>query len=341
MLAVSLERPTRGYALAALAGLAALGSVVGCSRCGSNAATSASSSSAEAPAADASVADAASGATTADDAGPSAVQALPTADVPEIKDTGSGRATAALRAALTAYGVTFDAATIERDCNVDDDGASLDDLEDAAMKYGLEAGAITVPAEHVLLPEAKLLPAIVMVDSGEDQQDFVLAWRLAEDRVQVMTPDEGRKWIPRADFERSLHVEESTMPVDELREAMGAKDFTDALVARMTVLGEEPAAARALLGRAVAEPSWRGLAALDASIRELASAPADAGRPDGGGTFLTSFFDCATSKGCDVLHITPAHWWVRAAAKGAQGEAQVSVRGAVLLAIVGRATPAP
>ena len=35
---------------------------------------------------------------------------LPVADVPEVRDTGDGRATAALRAVLQAYGIAFDAA---------------------------------------------------------------------------------------------------------------------------------------------------------------------------------------------------------------------------------------
>ncbi len=60
-------------------------------------------------------------------------------------------------------------------------------------KYGLSAGSVIVPAEHVLLPEARMLPAIVIVDTADDEEEFVVAWRLDGDRVQVMDPREGRR----------------------------------------------------------------------------------------------------------------------------------------------------
>src|SRR5262249_5313154 len=147
----------------------------------------------------------------ADTADPSAARAppaaettLPVPDVPEVRDTGDGRATAALRAVLRAYGIAFNDAPLLRDCKVGDEGASIDDLEDVAVKYGLEAGSIIAPVEHVLLPEARMLPALVVVDAPEDEQDFVVVWRLEGDRVQVMDPREGRSWVARADLQKRL-----------------------------------------------------------------------------------------------------------------------------------------
>ncbi len=324
----------------ALACLIGLGSVVGCSRCGSSAAPSAASapasSAAPAPAdaSDAAAVDAVdAGAATPSDA----ESALPVADVPEVKDPGSGRASAALRAALLAYGIPFDPVAIERECSGDDDGTSLDDLEEAALKHGLEAGAMMAPVEHVLLPEAKLLPAILLVDVGDEEQDFVLAWRTAGDRVQVMTPETGRRWILRAELERSLHVEESSMPVEEVREAMGGKDFADALRARMGRLGVDDAAARGLLARATAAPGWRGLAALDAVLRDAATRQ----RGDAGAASLDASFACALDPACKTHRIAPSAWSVRATGKPSQGDPQVILRGAVFLAIVGRAPASP
>src|SRR5262245_60569288 len=94
-------------------------SVAGCQKCGGQ-----STAADAAPAAEASAA-------------PSASAAKGVAEFPEVRDTGRGRATAALRAALGAHGIAYDAAELERACKVDDDGASIDDLEDAAIKYGL------------------------------------------------------------------------------------------------------------------------------------------------------------------------------------------------------------
>jgi hypothetical protein len=260
------------------------------------------------------------------------------ADVPEILDTGRGSPTAALRAVLKAYGVAFDAAAIERECKVDDDGASLDDIEDVAVKYGIEAGTVIVPAEHVLLSQPKMLPAIVVLDEPDDEQQFVVAWRLDGDRVQIMDPREGRRWIPRAELQRRLHVYTTTMPLDEYRPAIGAPDFGDALQARMAALGADRSAARALLDRAAADPGWRGLGALDVAIRAMEADPPDAGAD----ARLQALFLCASEKRCEgVSPVSPALWSVQPAPKGPDGEEQVQVRGAVLLAIDGPTKPAP
>lgn len=313
-----------------LLALALLAGALGCQRCGGGSAPG--SSTAPATSASTATASAAPAAVTSD---PSA--ALPVLDVPEVKDTGDGRATAALRAVLSAYGIPFDAAALIEECKVDEEGASIDDLEDVAVKYGLSAGSVIAPVEHVLLPDARILPAVVVVDSTDDEPDFVVAWRLDGDRVQVMDPREGRAWTTRADLEKRLHVHEMTMPADEYREAMAAPSVADAFVARAAAAGVDAAATRALLERAAADPGWRGFAALDAAIRKLATSPGG----DGGASSLAAIFACAYEKRCEGVQPVPAALWsAQAAPRGPQGEVQVKLRGALLLAIAGRDTPA-
>jgi hypothetical protein len=315
MRSVAATPHLRGLAILALVGALA----AGCGRCGSSAAKSG----------DGGADDAATVAATGTEAPDAELPAEP----PEVKDTGSGRATAALRSVLKAYGIGYDDAALTRECNVDDDGASIDDLEDVAVKYGLEAGSVIVPAEHVLLPEAKMLPAIVIVDGDEDSQDFVVAWRLDGDRVLLMHPEDGVKWAPRADVAKSLHEHEMAMPLDEYREALAAPAYLDALVARAVALGVDAASARALVDRAAADPGWRGLGAVDATIRRLVER--------GGAVTKEAFeatYGCAFEKRCDGVEPIPlALWSAGPAPKSAQGEAQVRVRGAVLIAIAGRA----
>jgi hypothetical protein len=308
----------RWIALAALAGL------LGCQRCGGGSANGAGTTgdTGDAPSASVPV--------------PSPGAPSPGADVPEIRDTGSGRATAALRAVLQAYGVPFDAAAIERECKVDDDGASIDDIEDVAVKYGLEAGQIILPIEHVLLAEPRVLPAIVVVDGPDDTQEFVVAWRFDGDRVQVMSPVDGRSWVPRADLQKTLHVHEMTMPADDLRAAMGSPSFRDALQVRMLALGAARPDAQALLDRAAADPSYRGLGALDAAIRQLEADPGQ------GAGKLAASFGCAFESHCEGIPPIPAAlWWASAqtAPSDPGGEAQVEVRGVVVLAIAGKSAP--
>jgi hypothetical protein len=311
--------------------LAGLCSLLGCQRCGG----AASGSSGTAPA----TSSVETPASAAPSAGATPESSLPVADVPEVRDEGDGRATAALRAVLLAYGIPFDADALLKECNVDDDGASIDDLEDVAVKYGLEAGSVIAPVEHVLLPAAKMLPAIVVLDGADDEQDFAVAWRLDGDRVLVMDPQKGRRWMSRADLQKMLHVHEMTMPADEYREAVAASAFGDALLGRAAALGIDAAAVRPLLDRATADPGWRGLAALDAAIRKLAGgAPGDGGA--GAPVQLAASFGCAFEKRCDGVEPVPAALWsAQPAPKDAQGDAQVKVRGAVLLGIVGRSAP--
>ncbi len=313
----------RRIAFVALAGL------LGCQRCGASTSSASSPDAAPSPSAEA----------PADTSAP-AGSASPDADVPEIRDTGAGRATAALRAVLQAYGIAFDAPTLERECKVDDDGASIDDLEDVAAKYGLDAAQIIVPAEHVLLPDPQMLPAIVVVDGPDDTQEFVVAWRVDGDRVQIMSPIEGRSWVARADLKKILHVHDQAMPASDLRAAMGTAPFRDALRARMEAIGAPRAAAQSLVDRAATDPGYRGLAALDAVIRQAEADPAKAGGDVP--ARLTASFDCAFEDRCDGAEAVPAALWsAQAAPKGADGEAVVRVRGVVLLAIGGKKVAAP
>jgi hypothetical protein len=310
---VNALRILRGLALAALAtGLAA------CGRCSSTPAGGASSAS------PGSSGEAAPGASAA--AGD---------DVPEIRDTGRGLATAGLRALLTAHGIAFDAAALERECKVDDEGASIDDLEEVAQKYGLDATQIVLPPEHVTLPEAKMLPGLVIVEAPDESLQFFVAWKLDGDRVQVLDPAEGRKWMPRADLEKMLHVHEVTLAADDWKAATDASEFRDALRARITALGVDRGGADALVARADAEPGGRGLMALDAAIRELAATPPASGEAR---AKLEGAYVCNATKRCEGdATPTPPELWTALPAKG--GKVVVSV--AVMVTVTGRRAAEP
>ena len=223
---------------------------------------------------------------------------------------------------------------------MDEDGASIDDLEDVADKYGLDAAQIIAPAEHVLLSEPRMLPAIVIVDGPDDDQDFVVAWRLDGDRVEIMSPIDGRSWVPRGELQKKLHVHQQAMPAESLRAAMGSLPFREALRARMEALGARRPVAQGLVDRAAADPGFRGLAALDAAIRQ---AEADPARAAGDVALrLAASFDCAFDGRCEgAAPIPAALFTAQPAPNGPDGEPRASVRGVVLLAIAGRLRPAP
>jgi hypothetical protein len=301
----------------------AAASVTSCQRCGGGADPS--------PGASASAASSAEPAPTAAGDAP---------EVPEIKDTGPGRATAALRAALKAYGIAFDEAAIARDCKVDDDGASIDDLEDVADAHGLAARQIIVPREHVLLPEAKLLPGLVIVAAPDDDEalDFVLVWKVEGDRALVMDPGEGKRWVPRADLAKRIWVHEMTIAAEDWRAAETDPRFRASLAARMAALGVTSGDATALLDRAAGDPGARGLGALDAAIRTLEAAPRPAAEAK---ARFTNAIDCAIDKRCQGEAIARSRWSSEPRPDSAGGLAETLVRGAVMLTIAGKKEPAP
>lgn len=308
--------------------LPALLALASCGRCGGGAAPASTTAapSARAP-----------------EAAPSASAAAPPADeVPEVKDSGTGRATAALRAALLMHGLPFDAAALEKECDVDEEGASIDDLEDAADKHGLAVQQILAPREHVLLGEAGLLPAIAILEGLEEpgSADFVLIQRVEGDRAQVMDPLQGRRWVPRAELAKSLFVDELTIPAEDWHGAESDARFQDALRARAAALGAPADRAKALVEGAAGDPASRALGALDATLRRMEGDPAPSWTPDSSAFFLEKAVVCARAD-CKAPLWTPSDTSARPAGKGDDGQPQVTVKAAILLVIGGKKPPAP
>ena len=316
-----------------LLAIAALG-VISCQRCGAGSEGAPASSSVPSASAPTAAMTTSASASAAAPAGP---------ELPEVRDEGQGRATAALRAALTAHGITFDAETLARECKVDEDGASVDDLEDVAGKYGLDARQIIVPREHVLLPEAKLLPAIVILGREEDDPElleFVLVWKIEGDRAQIMDPVAGRRWVARMDLEKRIDRHEMVIPAEDWHAAETDPRYGDALRARLGALGVAADQARALVDRATADRGSRGLSALDAALRKLESEPEKAGGDAAG--FLGRSLDCALDKRCVGFEpITSELYSSEPARKGADGLPAMRVRGAVVLTIAGKKQDGP
>src|SRR5262249_6403396 len=132
---------------------------------------------------------------------------------------------------------------------------------------GLDAEQIMVPVDHLLLPEAEALPAIVVVRLGSGLTHFVVVWRLVGGLVQVMDPGRGRRWATRARFLQGPYVPVHAGPAEGWREWAGSASFLGPLSVRLARVGATGGAADALLARAQADPTWCHLAALDATTR--------------------------------------------------------------------------
>nr|QKW93674.1 ABC transporter permease [Vitiosangium cumulatum] len=70
---------------------------------------------------------------------------------------------AALKCLLEGFGIPVSYDRLREACQTDVDGTSIDTLEEVAVQLGLEAEQVMLPPDHLLLPEAAALPALLVV----------------------------------------------------------------------------------------------------------------------------------------------------------------------------------
>jgi ABC-type bacteriocin/lantibiotic exporter with double-glycine peptidase domain len=268
--------------------------------------------------------------------------------VPEVVQTSEmdcGPAT--LKSLLEGFGISVSYGRLREACQTDVDGTSIDVMEDVAMQLGLEAEQVMVPADHLLLPEAKTLPAIVVVRQPSGLTHFVVVWSYHGPLVQVMDPAMGRRWLTRGSFLRELHLHTFPVPAEAWREWAGSEEFCNPLRQRMAGLRMEEAEIERLVGAALADPDWRSLAALDAAIR-MVEAIVRADGLDAGqeaAAVLERFFKQVQVESPDGKDIVPAVYWsVRHLppdpTDADQGQ-RLLLRGAVLVRVRGRRPATP
>src|SRR5215470_281091 len=100
---------------------------------------------------------------------------------------------AVLTCLLEGFGLSVSYGRLREACQTDVDGTSIDTLEDIAVQLGLDAQQILVPVDHLFVPEAAALPALVVVRRPSGGTHFVVAWRRPGRAVQVMAPGTGRR----------------------------------------------------------------------------------------------------------------------------------------------------
>lgn len=243
---------------------------------------------------------------------------------------------AALKALLAGFRIPVSYGRLREACQTDVDGTSIDTLEETAERLGLEARQILVPIDHVLLNEARALPAIAVVRSASGGAHFVVAWRRHGRMVQVMDPARGRLWVSRQAFLDSMVVHSMSVAADAWREWAGSEAFLEPLRRRLHNIGLPKAERNAFINRAVEDPSWRGLAALDAGTRMIASLRSAGAvkRRD-----ALSTLSAVISRGDDhspTAAIADHYWSVRTTPPDDEEAETLNLRGAVLVKANGR-----
>jgi ATP-binding cassette subfamily B protein len=244
--------------------------------------------------------------------------------VPEVVQTSNmDCGPAALKSLLDGFGIPVNYGRLREACQTDVDGTSIDTIEEVANQLGLEAEQIMLPPDHVLIDEARALPAIAVVVLPNGVTHFVIIWRRFGRFVELMDPAVGRRWVTIASFLSELYVHRQAVADEDWREYAGSEDFLAPLRRRLRLLEIDDAPAIENAGR---DASWRSLAALDACTRMLESLVSS--RAVDCGAESTRLLDALLAHDADI----PEHYWT---VRPDTEDGQLIMRGAVLVRAIG------
>jgi len=265
--------------------------------------------------------------------------------VPEVVQTSEmDCGPASLKALLEGFGISASYGRLREACQTEVDGTSIDVIERVAVQLGLDAEQIMIPADHLLLAEARALPALVVVVLPNGMTHFVIIWSKHGRFVQVMDPGIGRRWVDEKDLRAELYIHRFPVPAQAFRDWAGTEGFLAPLRYRLGELHLTDAQIAELVARASADPGWRGLAALDAATRMVASLVRANGLERGeiAAQVLTRFFEEARQDGALQDSSIPApFWFVEPLPLKPDAPEQLLLRGAVLVRVRGKILEPP
>jgi ATP-binding cassette subfamily B protein len=259
---------------------------------------------------------------------------------------------AALKSILEGFGIPVSYGRLREACQTDVDGTSINTLEDLAIQLGLEAEQVMLPVDHLVLPEAQALPAILVVRLPNGLTHFLVVWGQFGKFLQVMDPATGRRWPSWKRFLNEVFIHTFPVPAQAWREWATSPGLQAPLRRRLGELQVPPDDIDRLVSDANADPSWHSLAALDAATRMAASIQTAGGLLAGDETSqaLQRFYQANRSGALSTagdpeaapehaLRIPEMYWSVLpspASPDQPVEEEQVLLRGAVLVRILGK-----
>jgi ATP-binding cassette subfamily B protein len=190
-----------------------------------------------------------------------------------------------------------------------------------------------IPVDHLLLPEAKAFPAILVVRLPNGFTHFLVAWRRHGPLVQLMDPSRGRRFTTGKRLLEETYVHTLALPASTFRDWVVSEDFLAPFRARLRRLGCETSC-RAALEAALADDGWRSMAILDAAVRMTDAVVRGGGLAKGEEASRTIAALCrGAHEGRSV--IPDAYYTARPAPADASegGEELVIARGAVLVRV--------
>jgi ATP-binding cassette subfamily B protein len=255
---------------------------------------------------------------------------------------------------LEGFGIPVSYGRLREACQTDVDGTSINVIEDLAVQLGLDAEQVMIPPDHLVLPEAQALPAMVITQLPNGMTHFLVVWAQFGKYLQVMDPATGRRWPSWQRFVEELFIHSFPVPADAWRGWAGSPGFLAPLQRRMKDLSIVDEVIEALIGEALQDPGWRTLASLDAAVRMTAALVRSRAfeRGEQAGRIVRRFYesnlaaqvhqDAQTSaEQAAGVQIPERYWSVlpfqpTAGAPASQDGEQVLLRGCVLVRVGGR-----
>ncbi len=261
--------------------------------------------------------------------------------VPEVVQTSMmDCGPAALKCLLEGHHVSASYGRLREACQTDVDGTSIDTIETIASDLGMEIEQCLIPVDHVMLPEANALPAIVVVSKMADgATHFVVVWRRHGNWLQIMDPGVGRRWMSVRSFRDEIYKHSARVEASAWRSWAETSDFTAPLKARLGAIGIAQATSDALIFEALANPAWFPIGALDATVRLVQSLIAAKGVNSGAEaeTVLRALYRDTLASTDDVFKLVPPSYW--SAMPDVPGDdpsiKMLSINGSVLLRVGG------
>lgn len=162
-------------------------------------------------------------------------------------------------------GVELNYRVLREVCQTDIDGTSIATLDEVANQLGLDAEQVMVPVDHVVVSEAKALPAIIVTLTAGGRPHFIVLWKRVGPYIQVMDPAAGRYWSRVDALLANLYQHTVSVPADGWREWAGSDEAIATFERRLSNLGAS--GAKALVMKALEDPGYRSIATLDAAGR--------------------------------------------------------------------------
>jgi hypothetical protein len=227
-------------------------------------------------------------------------------EVVQISATDCGPAS--LKSLFAGMGVELNYRVLREVCQTDIDGTSIVTLDEVANQLGLDAEEVMLPVDHVFLPEARALPAIVVVLTAGGRPHFIVLWKRLGPFVQIMDPAAGRLWVRIEALLSNLYQHTTSVPAEGWREWAASDEAVASLERRLRNLGAVEA--KALIAKAFNDPSCWSIAALDAACRAT-EAMVRAGAVKRGRTASSLLLSMIANAASGAVPIPESYWSVR------------------------------